>query len=377
MSRSRAARRSAWASPVLRVVVLLLMLVTLLPLIETDRWWVRMLEFPKLQLFFLTAATLALVIAWDRRQATLWAAALSLAFGYQVYRLAPYSPLYPDQMIDAGTCPAEQRVSLMTLNVLQSNTSFPRPVDLVNARAPDIFIALETNQAWIDELADIERDYGYKQLVPLDNTYGMALYSKLPLSNLEVRYIVEPDIPSILTDVTLRSGETVRLLAIHPRPPIPGKDSGTRDAELVVSARDVVDSPHPVIVAGDLNDVPWSPTTRLFRQLAEVIDPRIGRGFYATFNAGFPGMDWPLDHVFASQDFTLVSADTGPDIGSDHRPFIVELCHSPRRGNAEQEAPNRDREAIREGREELLEGMEQQREEMAAGEDETDTPEAD
>ena len=50
---------------------------------------------------------------------------------------------------------------------------------------------------------------------------------------------------------------------------------------------------------------------------------------YSTFHAKVPLLRWPLDHVFCSSDFTLVSLARLPDVGADHFPIHVVLCHRP------------------------------------------------
>ena len=87
----------------------------------------------------------------------------------------------------------------------------------------------------------------------------------------------------------------------------------------------VCDYEEPVIVAGDLNDVAWSPTTRKFRKVSGLLDPRIGRGFYNTFLAHYPLIKWPLDHLFHSSHFSLVDIRKLGDIGSDHYPLLTTL----------------------------------------------------
>jgi len=89
---------------------------------------------------------------------------------------------------------------------------------------------------------------------------------------------------------------------IHPAPPSPTeKDSSRpRDSELIMVAKVLKNPSRPTIVAGDLNDVAWSRSTRLFMQISGFLDPRKGRGFYNTFHAGYFFMRWPLDHLFHS-----------------------------------------------------------------------------
>jgi hypothetical protein len=79
-------------------------------------------------------------------------------------------------------------------------------------------------------------------------------------------------------------------------------------------------------VAGDLNDVAWSATTRLFRQLSGLLDLRTGRGLYNTFNANHWYARWPLDHFFVSSHFKVIDIQRMPPVGSDHFPLLINLA---------------------------------------------------
>jgi hypothetical protein len=103
--------------------------------------------------------------------------------------------------------------------------------------------------------------------------------------------------------------------------------------------------------------VAWSQTNSLFQEVSGLLDPRIGRGLYPTFDADSPLLRWPLDHVFFEESFTLVELAVLDDIESDHFPLFVALCHDPSAAARQQqpEAEPDDREAadeaIEEGRE--------------------------
>jgi endonuclease/exonuclease/phosphatase (EEP) superfamily protein YafD len=171
-----------------------------------------------------------------------------------------------------------------------------------------LILTLESDAHWEQALSVLEDDYPYRVAVPLDNLYGMHLYSRLALEDIEVKFILSDEIPSIHATVILRSGQPVQLYCLHPKPPSPteAKDSTLRDAELLIVGDQIKDLDESCIVMGDLNDVAWSRTTRLFQRISGLLDPRVGRHFVNTFHADYPLLRWSLDHVFHSTDFALV-----------------------------------------------------------------------
>jgi len=83
--------------------------------------------------------------------------------------------------------------------------------------------------------------------------------------------------------------------------PNPGTRSYERDAELLVVGRHIRRRGQPAIVAGDMNDVGWSRTSRLFQRYSGLLDPRRGRGLYNTYSTYIPLFRYPLDHSFLFQ----------------------------------------------------------------------------
>lgn len=319
----------------------LLFLAALLPLSRNPHWIVRGLDFPRLQ--FAALAALLLVAEWVVLDVTEFFALLVVgvtvfSLAWQLWWILPYTPLWPVEVKSAVKISPENTLSILTANVLTPNRNVEQLLALIHHHTPDILVTLESDQWWQDHLDELADRMPYSIKCPLDNLYGMHVYSRLPLSDAAVDYLVEDDVPSMHALATLRNGSEVRIHFLHPAPPSPTEnpESAERDAELVVVARSVADSDQPVVVTGDLNDVAWSSTTRLFRKLSGLLDPRVGRGMYNTFHADYRLARWPLDHLFHSDHFTLQSIERTPHIGSDHFPLFTRLVYAPMRG-AEQE----------------------------------------
>ena len=307
----------------------LLVLVTLLPVIETDEWWVRIWDFPRLQIGALLLLALAgLALFGSRRGRPFWMAMLAgaAALGWQAWHVARYLPVWPAEVASAEQCSPGRHLRLLNANVLLTNRDHAALLELVRDSDPDIILLLETGAQWEQAVRPLHRAYPHRVSQPLPNTYGIMLLSKLPLEAPRIRNLVQVHIPSVTAGVRLPSGEVVDLYAVHPEPPVPGDDSGERDAELVLVGREVRESGRAAIVMGDLNDVAWSHTSRLFQRLSGTLDARVGRGLYPTYPAHLPLLAWPLDHLFVTPHFRLTQIDRRGDIGSDHWPMLFGLC---------------------------------------------------
>ena len=301
-------------------------------LIPRDEWWFRGADFPRLQILCLGFVALLGILFWSgewNNTRYVFLLLLMAALAYQLKMVLPYTFVWKKQVasVRPEQLDREKQISLLVSNVLTPNKKYHLLLEEIEKYQPDIVLTLETDKTWQNQLAVIEKDYPYRVPVPLDNLYGMHLYSKLPLKDSEVKFILSDEIPSIHTTVTLRSGHEVELYCLHPKPPSPteAKDSTLRDAELLIVGDQIKDLDQSCIVMGDLNDVAWSRTTRLFQRISGLLDPRVGRKYVNTFHADYPLLRWSLDHVFHSTDFALVDMQRLPHMGSDHFPVYVVL----------------------------------------------------
>ena len=313
----------------LLLIAICVVAATLLPLSRSAAWWVRGWDYPKPQLFFVAGIVLLLWIVTTRAFAgwpLLVTVCLSAACVYHAWRIAPLTPIWPSEVDASDSSENGHCITVLSANVLMDNRNAESLTALIDELRPDVVLLLETDQWWADAMAPISKRYAMSRALPQDNYYGLVFMTDLDVVSHEISYRVEDNIPSIKARLRLENGEIVSFFGLHPRPPTPGVDTDERDAELITVAKEVRELAEPVIVTGDLNDVAWSHTTRLFRRISGMLDPRVGRGLYSTFHAEYWFMRWPLDHLFHTNDFTLRSLKKLPYIGSDHFPYYVELC---------------------------------------------------
>ena len=161
------------------------------------------------------------------------------------------------------------------------------------------------------------------------NYFGVHLFSKLPLADAQIRFLTNAADPSVFADAMLPSGQTVKVYAIHPRPPQVGQGTAERDGHILAAALAARNDGSPHLLLGDMNAVPWEGVIRRARRVGGLLDPRIGRGFYITWNAESLVLKWPLDQILPGSGFTLLSLQVPPAFGSDHQPLLAELCLDP------------------------------------------------
>lgn len=321
-----------WGAAIIWAGGLVLIAASLLPLIPTDAGWIRILDFPRLQfaglLVLLTGAALLLL---PLRRAATWGLLVALvgAVGLQASRIWLYTPLHPTQAGSAEGCEPSRRLSVVVVNLQESNRGADAFLDLVRRVNPDVVFVVEVDGRWEEALRPLEEDFPEHHLHPRDDAWGLALYSRLPLVEPEVMHLLSSYVPSIRTGIRLRDGTTIAFHGLHPKPLTLSRSTAERDAELLLAAQAVREDGIPAIVAGDMNDVTWSNVTWLFQRLGGLLDPRVGRGLFTTFNAELPGfLQWPLDHIFFTSEFALIQVERLEDVGSDHFPMFVALCHA-------------------------------------------------
>nr|WP_298414040.1 endonuclease/exonuclease/phosphatase family protein [uncultured Halomonas sp.] len=308
---------------------------SLIPFIESDTWWIRYLDYPRLQLAILLAVLIVLhLVLGGLRRITNWIVTVlaGLALATHAYYLYPYVLPVEKPVKSIASCPQESRLKLLIANVKKANQDSKTLFEILRDADPDLFLVMETDAWWDRQLDGINDRLPHRaQYIPRQaESYGMHLLSRYSLSDTQIRFRFDEHTPAINTQVRLPSGGTIDFHGLHPRPPLYWSQSTLlRDAELLATALEIRNNDRPVIAAGDFNTTAWESVFRRTLRIGNLLDPRVGRGLYPTYDAHNPVIAWPLDHVIFQHGIGLVRFERMPEFGSDHYPVFAELCHRP------------------------------------------------
>lgn len=301
---------------------------------DTGLWYLQVLNFPRLAFFlgltFCLVFTLALK-KWQSPGNKIFIAAIFAAISIQAIIIYPYTFLAPNTVPEADDSYGDQSadVSIMVANVLMTNRQTAEFLEIVQEASPDIFVILEPDKWWMEKLAVLHDDYPHRVAYPASNTYGMALYSKLPLLQHTIYFLNHDSVPSIVATLRLKGGNIFRIMALHPVAPVPSghpTNIGSFDEKALILAGNMLASDSlPTILAGDFNDVGWSHNLQEFEKRCKMKDTRRGRGMYNTYNANSWIFRWPLDYVYVSPEWKVTEVERLNKFGSDHFPLIVKL----------------------------------------------------
>jgi endonuclease/exonuclease/phosphatase (EEP) superfamily protein YafD len=308
----------------------LLIIATYLPLVNHTHWVFRVFDFGKIQLLFLEIIVLILGIFLVSDvlilPVTLFALAISIVYIASI--LFVYTSWYKVDRIVPNSSHSSKSITLISANVYQFNRDYPQFIQLINRIKPDIFLTMESNQDWENAMVVLEKDYPYFHKIPLENTYGMHLYSKFAFKKVQAHYFVADDIPSIEAELVSSDNYTFTIFALHPPPPSPTEEENSkeRDGELLSVAKKIKSSKKQTFIAvGDFNTVAWGRASILFRKTSEMIDPRIGRGLISTFHAKYKLLRFPIDQLFHTTDVFVEEIKALPNFGSDHLPIFCQF----------------------------------------------------
>jgi endonuclease/exonuclease/phosphatase (EEP) superfamily protein YafD len=308
-----------------------LVLASLLSLIYNLPFWLsKILDFPRIQYLILAPILWVLLLVLKNKNHK---ALTALLFGLLSVIIIQLIHIWPYWIGGKEVPQAEagaQTYSVMVANVLIDNPEKEALVAELQQADPDMLLIMENDSKWSEALQALQAKYPHRLEQPLDNAYGMSLYSKMVFTNSETQYLQYNDVPSFKVRVKTAQGKEFVLFGVHPVAPVPSSKYpdgvGDEEKELIIVGNQVEALSVPAIVAGDYNDVSWSHTERLFKAEGKLHNVRKGRGVIPTFNANSLIMRWPLDHFFVTEEVKVNRLERIELPGSDHFALMAEFA---------------------------------------------------
>ncbi len=289
---------------------------TLATLTARLHWALELFSHFRWQYVVVAAATIPL--AWASGQRALAIACIG-AFAIHAYALVEQRFAAAER--GAG---ATRPLRIASFNVFYLNDEYDALIDYALRVSPDVLCLYETTADWQRGLTPLTSRYAFSlfagdgprsgiacmsrivpiRVVPPTNDVGLAPWMELELESRGVRFT---------------------LIATHLALPLGPRGSGARNRQLTILARQLRSLVQPVVLVGDFNLTPYSPLSTDFVTQSALRDCSRGRPLLPTWPTWFAPLWIPIDRCFVSRDIGLVRYATGPALGSDHYPLVIDF----------------------------------------------------
>jgi len=351
------------------VVAVVFLLACLVPYLNPQRWW--FISFLGLGFPFLLLLVIFFAIGWliilRPRYALISAVALLLGFQsisvfFAFHRTKAFVYKKDPQTIRVVSWNVARFVELKR-NANKGSSIRLKMFDLIKQQDADVLCLQEfhtsVDSSYYNNIRPIQQELGYPYYYfSFDNDgdnhfYSSIIFSRFPILDTgKIRY-PRPTLPEVLLYTDLKvDQDTVRVFTTH----LQSLQFGRKDYEKIdqiTNAKDsllensrsilsklkkgfsyrsiqadiahkiIADSPHPVIVCGDLNDVPNSYTYFTIRSNMQDAFLKKGFGIGRTFTSLSPTLR--IDYIFTDKHFRVKQFSRIKKNFSDHYMLVADL----------------------------------------------------
>lgn len=254
------------------------------------------------------------LLAWIQKCRAIAAVCLSCTLINGAEILPAYIPV-------ASGVKGGDQLTIVQANVWSGNSSADRLLRLVDKIKPDIVALQEISPAWAIQLSALKDRYRYAKIVAREDNFGLALFSRLPVSRIKVHHYSL--VPSISAQINWH-GQSFWFIDAHVLPPLGADVFHNRNADMTKLFAEAKRHA-PAIIAGDFNITRFSPVLKSLLAGANLSLASDGHGQIPSWPVAMIPPLIGIDHIFISPEFIATDVHTGPRLGSDHLPVITTL----------------------------------------------------
>lgn len=273
-----------------------------------DAWWMLDLVANfRVQLALLSFVVLVMVaLAQSLPAAAVAAVGLLL-------NAATVLPLYLPPVDSARTT-----LTVASFNLLSSNEEYDAVITWVLDSGADVVFLHEGTEEWEEALASAELPYD--MVTTRDPQFAFGTIALVP-PGAEVTNHGFARTGRRAVEVVVNR---INVIGIHPLAPVSESSTELRNEQLHWAAERARSLPGETMVIGDFNATPWSQVFRTAFTDAGLVNTQRGFGPQATWRVG-TAWQLPIDNAVLTDQLGVVSREVGPDLGSDHRPLLLEV----------------------------------------------------
>lgn len=225
---------------------------------------------------------------------------------------------------------SHESVRVVSLNVLTSNQRHGQVLEYLRFCDADLIFLMEVDDVWASAMEPLKATHPHHLVHPQLDNFGIALFSRHPLKEVRVvdEFQMGPDIgpyttPSVMAHLQIGTRE-LHFYGVHPVPPGGNTAWQSRNNQLRAVAYQVAASNTPALVMGDFNSTPWCEGMRVIRESGCLDFHSSSPPWQPTWRVT-SAFAIPIDHTLCTTSLIITGRQIGPDLGSDHRPQLVEV----------------------------------------------------
>ncbi len=260
--------------------------------------------FPQLIAVLMGTGVVALLLSLTRLSITSFGAG-----GVLAYVLLQSTTLPPATELDLGTDTEALSFSIEQYSTANLTDSDADALATLISSTADVITIQGLTPDWAAALSrQLVDAFPAQYLFPDIGVNGLGLFAREPFGAVD-SILIDGIVQVRACHTRSEFGEEFEILAIQTLPPLSRLSSLNLEDHLERVSREVNLQTHPVILVGDLNAVPWSPTINRFTSRAGLLDSR--RCQVPSYEAGMPGLfDTPVEHIFYTEQLRCVGFET-------------------------------------------------------------------
>ena len=215
----------------------------------------------------------------------------------------------------------QAQASILSFNIHSANQDFKRFHQWITQNQPDVLLLQElTPICEVFLRRELSELYPIQKLIARSDNFGIGILVHKKYLGREIDFIehvLANETP--LLELRLNSSS---IFNAHLMPPLNNKLHQIRETQLKQLSQLIQLSGPKVLLGGDFNCVPWSPSLKNFLSDAELADEL--KGYRPTWPSTKPLL--PLDHFFWRGNWNLKTIRVESSWGSDHLALQIQLA---------------------------------------------------